>query len=136
MKRKVLEILVDENCNYSFETEFNELDSLDPREDASVTKFERTLDPMIKALFQEYFRNNNLLLSKVVKFLTIADICADAQPYDNIESLWSMMMHSHLPRYEKKYRRMKEAMGFKNKVIEPISWIAPEFKAFLGLDKS
>ncbi len=94
------------------------------------------LEPLIEALFLEYFINKNMMLSRVIKFLTIADICADGQPYQHIEHLWDMMMFSHLPKYEKKYRKMKESYGFKVKVDEPITWVNPFMLDILGQKKS
>lgn len=135
MKKKLIEVSVDENGKYSFESEINVLNGDDPLDARTVAKFNNMLDPMIEGLFLEY-QKGNMMLSRAIKFLTIADICADAQPYQHIENLWAMMMHNHLPRYEKKYRKMKELHGLKLDVVEPIRWVDPLFADMFGPLKS
>lgn len=101
MKKKLIEISIDENGKFLFETNSDCLGVGDFKLSMSESEFLKKLDPLVESLFVEYFKNKNERLSRIVKLLTVADICADAQPYNNIEELWHVMMHIHLPKYEK-----------------------------------
>lgn len=132
MKKTILEITMDENGKYSFSSEFCPVKGIDLNKTADLKRYEKHLDRMVEDLFTSYyeeFKQGRLSpISQIVKLLTIADICADGQPYEHAEHLWATMMMSWLPEKEKKYRKMKEAHGFVTDVHEPFS-ITPMFKA-------
>ncbi len=118
MKKKMLEILVDEDGKISISSETNPFAGADLNSAAYLMKFQTIIDELVKRLFLSYKNGNSL--SQIVKALSIADICADSQPYMCIENLWSTMMFSYLPKREKTYRKMKESYGYKVKVKEPV----------------
>lgn len=129
MKKKMLEILLDEDGKISVSSETNPFAGADLNSAAYLQKFQTIIDELVKRLFLSYKKGN--ALSQIVKALSIADICADPQPYECIEQLWYTMMMSYLPKREKTFRKMKESYGVKVKVKEPI-----QMSPFLmGLDK-
>lgn len=117
MKKKMLEILVDENGEYTFNCEFSPIASPDPFAKREMLKAEKEIEKIVRKLIDEYIEGGPL--SQVIKVLSIADIAASIQPYEQIEELWANMMFSYLPKNEKRLRRIKESKGFKVKVIEP-----------------
>ena len=120
MKKKMLEILLDEDGKISVSSETNPFAGADLNSAAYLQKFQTIIDELVKRLFLSYKNGNSL--SQIIKALSIADICADAQPYMCIENLWSTMMFSFLPKREKTYRKMKESYGVKIKVKEPVQF--------------
>lgn len=118
MKKKVLEVVVDENGKYTFESDFNPMDGLVEDDSRSERKYVRILDRVVEDLFLASCKD--IRISQIMKLLTTADICANLQPYEQIEELWSTLIYSLLPDREKKYRRMKESHGYRTKVNEPL----------------
>lgn len=116
MKQKVLELSFDaETQNFDIISEINPFAGLDPDKKESEEILYGFLDKLVELLLDKH----SLVISSIVKTLTMADICADVQPYEHIEDLWSLMMFRLLPDKEKHFRKMKEERGFRVKVIEP-----------------
>lgn len=121
MKRKLLEILIDETGKVSISSEINPLENVDPFKMSYSRSVINLIDNMMEALLCEYISGSNI--GRIIKALTMADISADIQPYECAEHLWFTMMHTFLPRNEKRYRKMKEARGFQVEVNEPVRLI-------------
>lgn len=126
MKKIILNLSVDDSSGeLSVSSDYSPLnyegDIQTPKNERILESF---IDKLVPVLIDEYSRGMDL--SRIVKALTIADICADLQPYENVEHLWCSMMFSFLPKNEKKYRRVKEKKGFHIKVHEPVSSTAAD----------
>lgn len=87
---------------------------------------EKQMNVIIDGLVETILDKKDIEISKILKSMTIADICSDVQPYDHIVQLWMNMMFSYLPAREKVFRKMKERRGMHVKVHEPVTCVNPD----------
>ena len=123
--KKFLEVLMDENGQLHISTDFTFADEIEnPPKDKK--KHAKEMDELfrktISSVIEEIWGNHNLHISKAIRYLSMAEIIACAQPYDNAEELWSTLMFSYIPQYEKFADNLKKPYGFDpSRVIRPVS---------------
>lgn len=128
MKKKVFELSFDEvTQKFSIKSEFNPAAGFSMENLSDAKRIDRIIDELVKTIFEQNLNDSSA--SQIIRCLTIANISADAQPYQHIEELWSTMVFSFLPRKEKGYRKMKEERGIVADVIEPVTG---GFDSFIG----
>lgn len=124
--KKFLEVLVDDDGNLHLSTDYEFADSVEnPPTDMKKHQeecdllFRQTIRGVVNALWKE----RKLNVSKAIRFLSMAEIISDVQPYDNAEQLWSAMMFEYIPQYEKFSAQLKRPYGFNpSKVIHPMTF--------------
>lgn len=120
MKKTVFELSFDDETSmYDIRSEFSPLSGLDPQS----LEYLNTMNQVIDKLVERLLDKRDLEISRIIKMITMSDICSDVQPYEHIELLWSMMMNDYLPEHEKHFRKMKERRGLRVKVQEPIRFV-------------
>lgn len=127
--KKFLEVLVDDNGEMLFSTDFEFSDSIEsPPKD--LGKEAKLLDhrnrQVMSGLINAVWRDHNLNVSKAIRFLSMAEIISCAQPYEAAELFWSTMMFSFIPHYEKFSTSLKKPYGFDpSKVTRPVGGVFP-----------
>ena len=124
--KKFLEVLMDDDGNLHLSTDFEFADSVEnPPTDMKELEKENdrlsrlTMEGVINAIWKE----RKIHVSKAIRYLSMAEIISDAQPYDNAEHLWGAMMFDYIPCYEKYASKLKTPYGFDpSKVIRPIKF--------------
>ena len=67
----------------------------------------------LTALFvKKLFKEKDAGVSKYIKVLSMAELCASIEPYAQTEEFWSMMMFSFIPRMEKYTDNLKKKYGY------------------------
>jgi len=128
--KKFLEVLMDDDGMLHFSTDFQFPDSVEnpPKDWAKHTvEMEDLNRRAIRSLVTEAWKNRNFHPSKAIRILSMAEIIACAQPYENAEELWSVMMFDYIPHYEKYSANLKRPFGFDaSQVVRPIKIGGPE----------
>lgn len=70
--------------------------------------YEKQLKSMIAKMVKIIWGEKNTGLSKLVRFLSMAEMCACAEPYSQAEEFWSIMMFSLIPRIEDYAKQEKQ----------------------------
>ena len=124
--KKFLEVLVDDEGNLHLSTDYEFADSVEnppvdmkQYQEESDLLFRQTIRGVVNALWKE----RKINVSKAIRYLSMAEIISDVQPYDNVEQLWSAMMFDYIPQYEKFSAQLKTPYGFNpSKVIRPMTF--------------
>lgn len=109
--RKLLEVTIDDQGNLDIKSDNEQfLDEIISPYNPKIANafFKRVLAVMINRIWER----RNTGISKVVRLLSMAEICATAEPYGQIEELWTNMMFSFIPRYEKYTDSLKQKYGY------------------------
>ena len=61
--------------------------------------------------------DRNTCMSKVIRLLSMAEVCCCAAPYEQAEDFWSTMMFSCIPESEKYLNPLKSFYGFNPKTV-------------------
>ena len=127
--KKFLEVLEDENGNFIMKTDVEFFDELDnPPKDFNTASafFDKTVKRLIKAMTETGWRDENVHVSKAIRYLTLAETISCDQPYDNAEQLWSTLMFSFIPHYESFADKLKKPYGYNpSTVIRPMTIPGP-----------
>lgn len=137
--KKFLEVLVDDDGEMLFSTDFEFSDSLespplDLDEEAKIA--DQRYRQVMRGLVNAIWRDRNLNVSKAIRYLSMGEIISCAEPYDNAEQLWSTMMFSFIPHYEKYSSSLKKPYGFDpSKIIRPVGGVFPMGLSFSDIGK-
>ena len=137
--KKFLEVLVDDNGEMLFSTDFEFSDSLEspPMDlDEEAKLVDQRYRQVMRGLVNAIWRDHNLNISKAIRYLSMGEIISCAEPYDNAEQLWCTMMFSFIPHYEKYSSSLKKPYGFDpSNIIRPISGVFPMGLSFSDIGK-
>ena len=76
---------------------------------------------LIEGIIPALWEKRETQADKAIRYLSMAEIIATAEPYDHAENLWHALMFDYIPRYEKLADRLKIPFGFDpSKVVRPI----------------
>ena len=127
--KKFLEVLVDDQGEMHFSTDYEFSDSIEnpPTDWEKETKeTDQRYRQIIRGLVNTLWKDHNLHVSKAIRFLSMGEIMACAEPYDNAEEFWSAMMFACIPHYESYASSLKKPYGFDpKKMIRPITGVFP-----------
>ncbi len=70
--------------------------------------YEKQLKSMIAKMVKIIWGEKNTGISKLVRFLSMAEMCACAEPYSQAEEFWSVMMFSLIPHLEDYAKQEKQ----------------------------
>lgn len=62
--------------------------------------YEKQMKNMISKMVKIMWGDKNTGMSKLIRFLGMAEMCACAEPYSQAEEFWSVMMFNLIPRIE------------------------------------
>ena len=116
--KKFLEVLVDEDGKFHFSTEEvfttqEEFVAKDCEGQAVLMEdYDRKLRRLVHDLTDFMWKNKDQQVSQAVRSLSIAEILGCAQPYDQAEEFWSLMMFHTIPQLEKFAAAIKKRYGF------------------------
>lgn len=114
--RKYLEVLVDDDGRFHFSTEETEDRNPDPK------KFEEEFRRMLGVLTEFMWKDKNVAVSQVIRKISMAEILATAQPYEQVESFWESMMFHTIPQWEEFAAKIKRPYGFNSRaVVRPLT---------------
>lgn len=117
MMRKYLEVLVDDDGRFHFSTDETDGGVPKPQE------FEKEFKQLMLDLTEYTWRSKDPMISRVIRKISMAEMLATAQPYEQAEEFWDNMMFHTIPRYEKITAKVKEPYGFDNrKVTRPVTY--------------
>ena len=109
--KTLLEILIDDEGNIDLRSG-NEhiLDNYYSVNDPEKAKsfFRKVLSTMIDRMW----KNRNTCISKAIRLLSMAEMCACAEPYAQAEEFWSTMMFSLIPKTKKYADSLKKKYGY------------------------
>lgn len=123
--KKFLEVLMDENGELHFSTDFEFADSIEnPVKDMKAFEAEsdRLHRKAIRGVVDAVWKNKNLNVSKAIRYLSMAEIITCAEPYEGAEHFWYAMMFDYLPRYERFSDQLKIPFGYNPTKNRPLSW--------------
>ena len=124
--KKFLEVLVDDDGNLHLNTDYEFADSVE-NPPTDMKKYQEENDLLLKqavrGVVNALWKERKLNVSKAIRYLSMAEIISDVQPYDNAEQLWSSMMFYFIPHYEKFSTQLKKPYGFNpSRVIRPMTF--------------
>ena len=123
--KKFLEILMDDNGELHFSTDFEFADSIEnPVKDmnAHIKEADRLHRTAIRGVVNAVWKERNLHVSKAIRYLSMAEIITCAEPYDGAEQFWYAMMFDYLPMYERFSDQLKMPFGYNPAKNRPLSW--------------
>ena len=124
--KKFLEVLVDDDGNLNFSTDYVFADFVEnPPADMKAHEKEndRLNRQLICGMVNAMWKERNYHVSKAIRYLSMAEIITCAEPYDNAEHFWSAMMFDYIPYYEKFSTELKKPYGFNpSKMIRPMTF--------------
>jgi hypothetical protein len=117
--RKYLEVLVDEDGRFHFSTDepFNGI--------LSPQVFDREFHQLLHDMTEFMWQNQDQKVSQAVRMVAMAEMLGCAQPYEQAEDFWSMMMFDTIPHYEGYAANIKKPYGFDNRVVTRPTVLAP-----------
>ena len=109
--KKLLEVFIDEEGNLDLRCENESIidryfSFKNPKKSQSF--FRRILAGMIDKMWEKRATG----ISKVIRLLSMAEICACAEPYAQAEEFWSTMMFNCIPSTEKYADSLKMKYGY------------------------
>ena len=109
--QKLLEVTIDDQGNLDIQSDNEQiLDENVNLNDLKKAKF--FIDKLLAVMIDRMWKERNTGISKIVRLLSMAEIYACAEPYAQIEELWSTMMFSYIPRTEKYADSLKQKYGY------------------------
>ena len=127
--KKFLEVLVDESGEMHFSTEYEFADSVEnpPLDIVSHSaECDKIYKQVMRGLVNAMWKDHDLNVSKAIRFLSMGEIIACAEPYDNAEHFWGAMMFDFIPQYEKYSSDLKRPYGFDpSRIIRPVGGVFP-----------
>ena len=111
MMRKFLEVLVDDDGRFHFSTDETDGGIPKPQE------FEKEFMQLTHDLTEFMWKTKDQMISRVVRKISMAEILATAQPYEQAEAFWDNMMFHTIPRYERFAANIKKPYGFDDKKV-------------------
>lgn len=122
--KKILEVFIDDQGEMQFNA--NNL-GLNPNDPSVAKTMDRLSRSAMRALTKLIWKDQNNAASEAIRFLSMANIACDAQPYENIDQLFLTMMHNYLPRYEKYCNKLKSKYGVDAaNMVKPVTWVNEE----------
>lgn len=123
--RKFLEVLMDDNGELHFSTDFEFADSVE-RPPKDLKEFEKVFDRYnkgaIRGLINAVWKERNQDVAKAIRYLSMAEIITCAEPYEGVEQLWHSMMFDYMPHYERYSDQLKVPYGYNpSKKIRPLA---------------
>lgn len=82
---------------------------------SSPKQFDSFTKQLIKVLVRKFFGEKNTGISKIIRVLSMAEICACSEPYAQAEEFWSTMMFDFIPHTEKYADNLKKQFGYNPK---------------------
>lgn len=109
--KNLLQVFINDEGELDFRTDneqwFDENFSSDDLK-RHAASFERLLSKMVDHIWGE----RNTCISKVIRLLSIAEMCSCSEPYAQAEEFWSMMMFDFIPFIEKRSDSLKAKYGY------------------------
>ena len=104
----------------------------EPKPEKKAKKEEKVEIPTLDAVVKEEITIDEFSRMQ----LQMGEIISCAEPYDNAEQLWSTMMFSFIPHYERYSSSLKKPYGFDpSNIIRPISGVFPMGLSFSDIGK-
>ncbi len=122
--KKFLEVIVDDEGNLHLSTDYEFADSVEnPPTDLKTYEAEndRLCRQTIRGVINALWKERNIHVNKAIRYLSMAEIISNAEPYDCAEHFWDAMMFDYIPNYEKYSSKLKTPYGYDpSKMIRPI----------------
>ena len=119
-----LEVLVADDGRLHMRTDYAFYDDVchpAPSKSAAKKQNESMNRMLIEGIIPALWERRETQADKAIRYLSMAEIIATAEPYDHAENLWHALMFDYIPRYEKLADRLKIPFGFDpSKVVRPI----------------
>lgn len=127
--KKFLEVLVDDNGDLHLSTDYKFHDSVEnPVTDIKLAKKEEDANhrKLIRGLVNALWKERNYNVSKAIRYLSMTEIMACAEPYQQAEEFWYTMMFDYIPYYESFATGLKIPFGYDPTIIvRPITGVFP-----------
>ena len=119
---KLLEVSIDENGQIGIDSMNDEfLEKF--LSEAKPEKKEELFRSLLVEMTDKMWKDRKTGVSRVIRLLSMAEICTCAQPYSQAEEFWSTMMFSFIPHYEIFSSSLKQKYGFKpGDVVRPYTF--------------
>ena len=124
--KKFLEVLIDDagemhlssDCDFAMTTDLAKRGEVADLLDKAA----------IKSLIKEVWEKKNPEVSFAIRVMSMAEMMANPEPYEQAEEFWFTMMHDYIPMREKFAEKLKVKYGFDpSTVIKPVIYFNPEF---------
>ena len=77
----------------------------------SLDEYDLFFKKLLARMTDIIWKDRNVLISKVIRILSMAEICACAEPYEHAEEFWSTMMFHCIPHFEEYADSLKRKFG-------------------------
>ena len=120
---------MDEQGEMHFSTDFTFPDSVEnPIKDIpeNAETIDKQYKQLMRGLVKTIWGDHNYHVSKAIRVLSMGEMIACAEPYQNAEEFWYTMMFDFIPYYEKYANSLKKPYGYNPAgMIRPISGVFP-----------
>ena len=110
-----LEVLVADDGRLHMRTDYAFYDDVchpAPSKSAAKKQNESMNRMLIEGIIPALWEKRETQADKAIRYLSMAEIIATAEPYDHAENLWHALMFDYIPRYEKLADRLEIPFGF------------------------
>lgn len=109
--KNLLQVFINDEGELDFSSDneqcLDEIWSLDNLKQSKKV-FEKVLSKMVDCIWGE----QNTCVSKVIRLLSMTEMCASSEPYAQAEEFWSTMMFDFIPSMEKYADSLKTKFGY------------------------
>lgn len=112
--KKYLEVLMDDEGTFHFAAGV----PLDGKPEPDV--FDREFKQLVRDITEFMWQNKDQKVSQAIRMVAMAEMLGSAQPYEQAEEFWSLMMFDTIPQFESYAADIKKPYGFSSrKVVRP-----------------
>ena len=128
--KKLIEVLIDDNNNLHFNSE---MDTDWFKRIKNTKEYNKWMKRMIRAMVKCGWEDKRYEFYPAIRMLSMAEILAARQPYEQIEELWYVMINDTIPLYESYVNQLKIPYGFSpEELIKPIKM--GDFGSIMNVD--
>jgi hypothetical protein len=109
--KKYLEVLLDDEGTFHFASGM----PLEKKQDPAA--FDREFKQLLHDITEFMWQNKNQQVSRAIRMVAMAETLGSAQPYEQVEEFWSLMMFDTIPQYESYAASIKEPYGFNDRKV-------------------
>ena len=109
--KKYLEVMVDDDGVFHFAS------GMPPGGKQDPAAFDREFKQLLHDITEFMWQNKDQKVSRAIRMEAMAEALGSAQPYEQVEEFWSLMMFDTIPQYESYAASIKEPYGFSNRKV-------------------
>ena len=124
--KKYLEVTVDDGGTFHFSSGMPLGGQQEP------AAFDREFRQLLHDITEFMWQNKDQRVSQAIRMVAMAEMLGSAQPYEQAEEFWSLMMFNTIPQYESYAASIKEPYGFNDRKVTRPRVLASGTSVFPG----